>query len=250
MGAGGNLIANLISLDTAFNFYDDSEFDKDCWNAAARYEFLKAYYLQPVTSETWLNREWSIRTKHVNRFYANHAICYWDPFARSVYLLHGGSDEINSVLFDQNLLRWDRSGVDSGRLTEQASPWTLQECTHIFILANDIDHVTDVYASKNYSLNQFDQNNTQKHRHDQAYTHNRDMHNRLLTTKDFLLKKNRRVLTYCAEDLFKNSGEEVILDIIAQLDIAVDLKYVTEIYSIWLQSSRDLYYNHYNRELK
>lgn len=250
MGAGGNLIANLVRLDTAFNFYDDSVFDADHWDQQARYEFLKAYYLQPVTSETWLKREWSIRAKHGNRFYVNNAISYWDPTARTVYLLHGSSDELNPVLLDQSLLCWDRVGVKSGRLTEHVSPWTLQECTHLFILPNNIDHITDIYGSKNYILDQYDQNNSQEYRRHQAFAHNRIMYNRLLKTKDFLLKKNCRVLTYTAEDLFKESGINVINDMVSQLNLTINPEYLTEIHSIWLHSSQDLYYNHYNRELK
>jgi hypothetical protein len=249
MGAGGNLIANLLSLDINFNFYGDDKYSRDYQDQQSRYNFLKNYYLRPVTAETWLRREWDIRAKHGNRFYLNNTIRYWDPQVQTVYILHGSADEINSILLDQTLQNWDRAGIENGRVTEQVSPWTLQECTHIFILPKDIDHITDIYASKNYSLNQFNQNESREYRQHQAYRHNRSMYERLLETQEFLIRKNRQVLTYSAEDLFQESGIDLINDIVSNVGASIELEYLKEIHSIWLQSSRDLYYNMFNQPL-
>jgi hypothetical protein len=231
-GAGGNLIRNIIGLDPEFEF---------CTDKADRYKWLYDYYTKPVTSETWLQREWSIRQQFYNKYYLG-GITYWNPEYLLAYDCHGTSIEISAIETNNQLLCYDRYKIDRNQRTEQVSPWRLQDCEYIFVLPNNINSITDIYHSKNPSLNQFN-HIVELERKKYALDANSKLHNNLQTLANKLVNKH----TYIAEDLFQSPN--IILDIVSKLNLNISAQQITNIHSKWLQTTREVYYNYYNREL-
>ena len=250
LGGGGNLIRNIITLDTQFDFNDNQEFSGSYPTTESRFEFIKKYYKQPIDSTLWLHREWSIRSRYGNKYYNNNKIGYWNPDFKVAYLIHGEIEELYGILLDQNLPCYDRYRIENGTRPEELSPWTTQECFHIFMLPKDIDYVTDIYASKNYVLNQFDQNLGYQERKETAKKYNRQLYQRLLEIKEFLLTHQQTVIDISVEEIFGATGAFSIQQLFDKLSVNVPTEMIKEIHSIWLQSTKELYYNTYNRELK
>ena len=231
-GAGGNLIRNIINLDPQFEF---------CTDDADRYKWLYDYYSTPVTSETWLQREWSIRQQFYNKYYRG-GITYWNPDCLLAYDCHGTSTEIAAIEKNDHLLCYDRYKIDRNQRPDQVSTWRLPDCDYIFILPSNIDTITDIYHSKNPSLNQFS-HTVEVERKKYALDKNIELTKNLQALADKLTNKN----TYIAEDLFKSPN--IIIDVTLKLKLNISVQQIENIHSKWLQSTREVYYNYYNREL-
>ena len=231
-GAGGNLIRNIITLDPRFEFFND---------ARDRYTWLLVYYSQPVLSETWLPREWSIRQKFYNKYYKGY-IAYWNPNWLLAYDCHGTDEEIKALNDNNHLLCYDRYLIDRNMREEQQSPWRLKENHHIFLLPKNIELILDVYHSKNPSLNQFDHIPKIDRK---TYTRGEiiKLSTNLRSFADSIPSKQ----IYVAEDLFQSPN--IILDIVSKLNLNISTQHATTIHAKWLQTTRKVYYNYYNREL-
>lgn len=248
MGAGGNLVKNILNLDTVFEFIDDKPFNGKYPTSESRYNFLKQYYLRPVTSDNWLDREWLIRKTSHNKYFYMNGVGYWNPNFKLVYDIHGSAEEIMSITLDQPLKNFDRSGIIDGRCEEQISSWTIQECEHVFLLAEDLKTLMEIYASKNYALNKnhIKFNPSQL---EEATRQNNYYAARLKLLSRHLETRNRRVMRYSAELLFRDNGFELIEDIKTKLGLTIPSNYIRDIHSLWLTSTRELYYTTHNKPL-
>lgn len=247
MGAGGNLIRNVISMDLRFEFLDDQQFNGVYPTVKSRFKFLESYYMKAVESTTWLTREWSTRAKFHVKYYLDNGIEYWNPDERLVYLIHGTYEEVYKILLDAPLKHYDRVQIADGTKTEMASPWSVQDCQHVFILPRSLEHITDVYVSKNASLNQFDQESSVEFRYAAALETNKTCTKRLYDLKDLLVKRNKPIINLTAEDLFVDSDS--LNRLIAQLGLEIPREYIDRIHTLWLQSTQALYYNTFKRDI-
>ena len=248
-GAGGNLVKNILSIDTQFEFIDDQPFNGERNTVDARFEFLREYYSRPVSSDNWLDREWAIRKTPHNKYFYMNGVGYWNPNHKLIYDIHGTPEEIMSITLDQALQHFDRMGILEGRCQEQTSPWTIQECNHVFLMADDIQHFVDIYASKNPDL---DKNHPKFNQQclEEATRQNASYDVRLSRLMDHLQSRNRAVLRYTAEALFRDTGYELVQDIARQLSLTIPQHYIQEIHGIWLTSTKELYYNLHNKPLE
>ena len=249
MGAGGNIVRNILSLDTGFEFIDNEEFQLDYPTVNSRYKFLTDYYNIQVDSHSWLKREWDIRTRLSTQYYVNNSIEYWNTDKHTIYMVHGTTDELRNIELDKQLKCFDRTKIDNGEREEVLSPWTLQDCVHIFLLPANIDTITKIYYSKNPTLNQFDHINDSTAKQKEADTLNRITQSRLTDCMEFLVKKDKTVHCYQAEDLFKDDGAEIIVDMVSKLNLTIPVEYIWALHSKWLTSTKTLYYNTFNKEL-
>ena len=231
-GAGGNLIRNIINLDRRFEF---------CNEETDRYTWLLNYYSRPITPDAWLEREWSIRQQFYNKYYQG-CISYWNPNWLLAYDCHGSDQEIKAIINNNQLLCYDRYRIDRNMRSEQPSPWKLQDCEHIFLLPKNIELITDIYHSKNPSLNQFS-HIVELGRKKHALDANIKLNTNLQSLADKLSKKYQ----YVSEDLFRSP--DLISDIAVKLKLNISVQQIENIHSKWLQSTREVYYNYYNREL-
>ena len=233
LGAGGNFVRNLITLDTRYEFLDDSEFYKDYPTTLSRYVFLQDYYSRAVDSGTWLEREWSTRTALHQRYFENNNIAYWNPRARVVYLIHGDGIEMQSILEDRRLSNFDKSSIALGNDSEAITETGLKSCTHVFITPSDIDLITQIYISKNAKLNQFAGNVAA------AYEHNR----LLQATLDEYRAACPIHINIESESLFRSA--DTLCKLMSLLDVQVPTEMIRKLHSLWLQSTKQLYYNTY-----
>ena len=249
-GAGGNLIRNIITLDTRYEFYDDQQFQGAYPTIESRYEWVFNYYNQPISSETWLKREWSIRDRLYHKYYDNSGPAYWNPDALLVYDCHGDPADLKPIQDDIHLKHFDRFQISAGNKSEQDSPWGLHDCNHIFLIPVDVIKITEIYNSKNPVINQLDQNEDIEYRRKNALAINQTMTMRLKAFHYDLVRQNKSVLTYDADALFLDSGVDIILDVVAKFNLNIPLSYIKTLHSKWLQDTREVYYNYFNRELK
>jgi len=249
MGSGGNSIRNILSLDTRFEFLDDNEFQLNYPTIDSRYKFLTDYYNIPVDSQNWLQREWSTRHRLGTQYYVDNKIEYWNSNEHTIYMVHGTLDELFNIEFDKQLRCYDRTKIESGEREEMLSPWTLQDCVHIFLLPKDIDKITKIYCSKNPVLNQFGHIANLEARQREVGTLNRITLSRLTDCMEFLVKKDKNVYCYQAEELFKDTGAEIIVDMVSKLNLTIPAEYIQTLHSKWLTSTKTLYYNTFNKEL-
>ena len=250
LGAGGNFVRNVMSLDTTFEFFDDSPFYIEYPTAEGRFEFLKKYYQTPVTPNTWLDREWTIRTGAQIRYFENNTIAYWNPHAKSIYLIHGEHEEMYNIYLDKKLSNFDKSGMKLGNDVERISPKGLQSCSNLFILPRDIELTSKIYASKNGKLNQFDQSIPVDERFKMASNHNKRLLLSLEDYKTYITQRSDKCITIAVEDLLVESGADLLDDICYRMNVNVPAHMIRELHSLWLQSTRDLYYTSYGEELK
>jgi len=231
-GAGGNLVRNIISLDSRYEF---------CSETDHRYQWLLDYYREPVTPDTWLKREWSIRQQFYNRYYSG-GIAYWNPDWLLAYDCHGTDQEIKIIQQNHQLPCYDRYRIDQGLRPEQTSPWHLQDCEYIFVIAKNIETITSIYYSKNPVLNQFSHVDESQRQH-HALSTNQQLNKNLIDLSNTI--KNKHV--YCAEDLLASS--DLVLDVVSKLKLSIPKENIETIHSTWLKSTHEVYYNYYNREL-
>jgi hypothetical protein len=249
-GAGGNLIKNICTLDTKFDWFDYQPYKSETpIDQQERYRFMLDYYNVTVGPELWLDREWSIRSKYLAKYYDQSCIAYWDPTCVTAYECHGQIEEINRIVSATPLQIFDRTRINLGEIVEQASPWSLAECRHVFLLPQDLHSITDIYQSKNPKLNQINPNGTPEERRKQAFIINRLMTLRLQELADVLTSQGRLVYKYTADQLFGSAGSQLVTSIISdlQLDIATDI--VASVHQAWLTNTQQVYQQYWNKQL-
>ena len=64
-----------------------------------------------------------------------------------------------------------------------------------------------------------------------------------------LKNQGKTVLEYTADDLFKDNGYELIQDIALKLQLDISNENTKSLHSKWLKSTRDVYYNYFNKQL-
>jgi len=247
-GAGGNLVRNLITIDTRFEFLDDQDPIGKYPTEDGRYNFLLDYYSKPMDPTTWLPREWSLRARFHARYYEGGNCVYWNPDSLLVYDVHGGGTEIDNILDSRPLKCYDRYRIDRGLRSEQLSNWALVECTHIFLLPSDIPQITKIYNSKNPTINQLENEGDLEYRQKEAEIINTTMTNRLIGLSQKLIDQHQTVYKYDCIDLYKTP--DIIYNIADNLSLSIKKEYINTIHSLWLQSTREVYYNYFNKELK
>ena len=251
-GAGGNLIRNFITLDTRFEFLDDTDNPREYPTVQERYDWLLGYYEKHITSDTWLRREWDIRQKLYNRYYLG-GIAYWNPNKLLAYDCHGNENEIKSITSGELLRAYDRYRIDQGLAPEQFSSWTLKECSHIFLLPEDpvqLNLINEIYNSKNPVVNQFHYLNTIEEKRAAIATANAEMNYNLHRLSAELVFENQSVQKYTTGNLYNGQGAKIIQQVISTLGLQIPFEFVQPIYDVWLQSTHEVYYNYFNRELK
>ena len=256
-GAGGNLVKNIITLDTRFDFFDDSEFLKEYPDIDQRYEWMLNYYQQSMTPNTWLKREWSIRTRFHNRYYEGGNPVYWNPNFLTAYDCHGGSStsdntECENILSNRHMSHYDRFRVDRKLIHDQLSDWTLKDCDHIFIIpdsALDIAIISEIYNSKNPTINQLQQIEDIDDRRRASMKSIITQTQSLVELKRQLEADNCLVHAYTTAQLLNDTGYRVLENIIDRLKLNIPVNYVQTLQQIWLQSTREVYYNYFNRNL-
>jgi hypothetical protein len=246
-GAGGNLIRNIISLDPTFEFYDDNVYQLDLATANERYQWMLSYYQKPTTSADWLPREWSIRLIHKNKYYTNNKIAYWNPDFRLIYDTHGEAEEIAHIQENGCCLCFDRYRIGIGERPEQISNERLLDYQQIIIVPRDVELITEIYNSKNPTLKQLKHIADADTRYQQAEDRIVNQTKNIIKFYNELTASGKQVLQYYAEDLFQS---ETVDDIVAQLGANISKEYTKTLHSQWLQSTMNVYYNYYNREMK
>jgi hypothetical protein len=246
-GAAGNLVRNIITIDPRFDFFDNLEFRAAYPTAEERFNWLLAYYQQPMDPTKWLQREWSIRQRLHTCYYTNNTIQFWNPDALVAYDCHGEEHEIDEILANQNLRCYDQHRISTGERAEQISTWRLQDCNHVFLLPADTKLIAEIYNSKNPALNQL--NGTLQEKQTAALGAINAMSNRLSSLVDPLVTNGGKVGIYTADTLYSATGYKTIYDIVTELRLDITLSQVKTLHSIWLQSTKEVYYNYFNREL-
>jgi hypothetical protein len=249
-GGGGNLVKNIISLDPRFEFYDDQEFRGVYPTVADRYQWMLAYYSRPVQPSTWLQREWSIRASSHRQYYSNGVATYWNPDQLTVYDIHGTEEEIQGLMLNPQMLCYDRYKITHEGRPEQFSPWHIQDCQHIFLLPDSIQLITQIYNSKNPTLNQLESEGDLLCRRARAEIINTTMTQRLVAFNEHLKLNSKPVIEYCADKLYGDTGHNILLDIVKRLELDVPTEYVTNLHNIWLRSTRDVYRSYFDKELE
>ena len=247
-GGGGNFVKNIISLDTRFEFFDDHQFRGVYPTCLDRYNWMKNYYQRPMDPEQWLQREWSIRSAMHGQYYNNRVISYWNPDYLVAYDVHGEQHELDQLMGNPLLQCYDRYKIEHEGRSEQYSHWQVQDCHHVFLLTPNIKLITEIYNSKNPTLNQLEGDLLS--RREAAEIINTTMSQRLATFKEHLKLNSKPVLEYCADKLYGDTGHNIILDIVKRLELDVPSEYVSDLHSIWLRSTRDVYRAYFNKELE
>ena len=249
-GAGGNLVKNICTLDTKFDWFDQYQYRPAVPpTQSERYHFMIDYYSVPTTPETWLEREWSIRGKYLAKYYDQSCIAYWDPEWTTVYECHGQIDEIDRILDPAPLKIFDRTRVDRAEIEEQLSAWHLNECRHVFLLPKDLHLITDIYQSKNPELNQINPNGTAESRRNQAYIINRLMTLRLSELAEQFEQQGQQVYKYTADDLFDSAGHQLLQAVVSDLQLDIPPNITRPIHAAWLSGTQQVYKQYWDKEL-
>jgi hypothetical protein len=249
-GAGGNLVKNICTLDTDFDWFDQEPYRAEVAPAyAQRVSFMMDYYTNSVGAEGWLEREWSVRTKYLAKYYDNNCITYWDTACATAYECHGSAEEIDRILDPAPLQIYDRTRVCNGEISEQLSDWSLADRRHVFLLPQDLHLITDIYQSKNPQLNQIDQVATVEARRSQVYTINQLMSLRLQTLATMLTEQGQRVYKYTADQLFADTGDRVLAAIVQDLDLTISPADVVSIHQAWWANTQQVYQQYWNQQI-
>jgi hypothetical protein len=249
-GAGGNLVKNICTLDTDFDWFDQHQYRPAIPPTQdERYHFLLDYYSESITPALWLEREWSIRGRYLAKYYDNNCIQYWDPEWTTAYECHGQIEEIDRIMDSAPLKIFDRTRVDRAEIPDQFSNWHLNECRHVFLLPKDLHLITDIYQSKNPDLNQINPNGTAESRRKQAYIINRLMTLRLTELADTLQEQQQQVYKYTADDLFNSTGHQLLHAMVSDLQLDIPLDKVQNTHSAWWSSTQQVYKQYWDKEL-
>jgi hypothetical protein len=249
-GAGGNLVKNICTLDTEFDWFDQHQYRPEIPpTQSERYRFMVDYYSGSATPESWLDREWSVRGKYLAKYYDQSCIAYWDPEWITVYECHGQIEEIDRIVEPAPLKIFDRTRVDRAEIEEQLSAWHLNECRHVFLLPKDLHLITDIYQSKNPELNQINPNGTAESRRKQAYIINRLMTLRLSELAEQFEQQGQQVYKYTADDLFNSAGHQLLQAVVSDLQLDIPPNITRPIHAAWLSSTQQVYKQYWDKEL-
>jgi hypothetical protein len=233
-GAGGNLIRNCLILDNRFEF-DENTADTE------RYQYLYNYYQTPVTSKTWLDREWQFRGKLYGKYYEHPGvITYWNPYKSLVYLSHDAQFEINSIMSGEFL----KTNKFYNSL-QKISHWTLLDCEHIFLIPTDWKRISEVYISKYKKDSAF--TDTIEERINKCYLDNKFIIETQIEISNRLSNLHKSVLIYDPSQLFTPNGFEMIMTIIDQLKLSVSKNQVKTLHQTWLQQTKQIYFEFYEK---
>jgi len=249
-GAGGNFIKNICTLDIDFDWFDQQPYRPEIPpTQSMRYYFMLDYYSKPINPEQWLEHEWSVRGKYLAKYHNSGQIKYWDPEWATVYELHGTIGGIDSITNAEPLRIFDRTRVDRGEIEDRLSPWLLTDCRHVFLLPQDLHLITDIYQSKNPQLNQINPNGTAEARRKQAFIINRLMTLRLSELADLLQSQARAVYKYTADELFANTGDQLIKSIVSDLQLNIPSDMITPLHRAWLTNTQQVYKQYWDKDL-
>jgi hypothetical protein len=249
-GAGGNLVKNICTLDTEFDWFDQHQYRPEIPpTQSERYRFMVDYYSGSATPESWLDREWSVCGKYLAKYYDQSCIAYWDPEWITVYECHGQIEELDRIVEPTPLKIFDRTRVDRAEIEEQLSAWHLNECRHVFLLPKDLHLITDIYQSKNPELNQINPNGTAESRRKQAYIINRLMTLRLSELAEKFEQQGQQVYKYTADDLFNSAGHQLLQAVVSDLQLDIPPNITRPIHAAWLSSTQQVYKQYWNKEL-
>lgn len=249
-GAGGNLVKNICTLDTGFDWFDQHQFRPEVPpTQVERFQFMLDYYSAPIAPSTWIEREWSIRGRYLSKYYEQSCITYWDPAWTTVYECHGQIEEIDRIVSPAPLKLFDRTRIDRAEIPEHLSTWHLTECRHVFLLPKDLHLITDIYQSKNPDLNQINPNGTPESRRRQAYIINRLMTLRLLELADMLQQQSQQVYKYTADELFEPAGHQLLLSVVSDLQLDIPSAMVVHTHGAWQSSTQQVYRQYWNKEI-
>jgi hypothetical protein len=248
-GGAGNLVKNVITLDTRFEFLDDQSYAGEYPTQESRFNWLYEYYSRPVEPETWLPREWSIRTKSHAKYYVNNEITYWNANKLVVYDVHGEENELDNNLKRGTLQHFDRVRIEMGQVQEQDSTWRLTDCEQVFLIPKNIKLITEIYNSKNPTINQLEHEGDLAYRQQEAQIINNTMSQRLVDLQHHFDSCGVKHHDYVADELYKTTGADALLDITAKLNLTISEEYVRMIHSVWLSSTNAVYTKYFNKEL-
>jgi hypothetical protein len=203
-----------------------------------------------MSPDLWLKREWSIRAAMHGQYYVNGTIAYWNPDYLIAYDIHGTESEIAKLKENSKLKCYDRYKIENEGRPEQLSTWQVQDCHHIFLLTRNLKLITEIYNSKNPTINQLGSNGDLLQRRQRAEIINTTMSQRLMAFKEHLKLNSKPVLEYCADKLYGSTGHNILLDIVKRLELDVPAEYITNLHNIWLQSTKDVYRSYFNKELE
>jgi len=243
MGAGGNLLRNIFSLSPKYEMLSE---DKAPMEQHLKEQFMLGYYSQSINSDTWLKREWSIRQGLYTKYYEAGLPTYWNPESLIAYDNHGA---ILIKDIGNHLSHWDRYKINEGTITEQISPWALQDCSHVFITTDNLNLLAEIYNSKNPTIDQFVKLTDFNQRYQEFLLVNGTLHNNLLKLSDWLIQNNKQIYNISVQDLFTDSGHIAIRTLAASLNLTINQSVIQQIHHLWLQSTREVYYNYFNRDL-
>lgn len=248
-GAGGNLIKNIISLNSEYDFFDGRGNRGDYSAQETRYNFMLWYYTRPVDQTTWADREAELKKKQFGKYYSNNIIKYWDNTCNAVYECTGDQSQIDQILKQAPLDIFDRSKVNAGIINEIPSDWQLIDCRHVFLIPQNIQLITDIYSSKNTTIPWLHPDTPSKSKNAQMLLINKLFNLRLLELMNTLENQDRFVYKYTADKLFADNGHQLIKNILVDLDIQVANTYTETLHTAWLQDTRKIYRQAYNKEL-
>ena len=245
MGSGGNLLRNIFSLSPGYEMLAP---DRAPMPESGKIKFLTDYYRQEVNSETWLRREWDIRTGLYTRYYDLGIPRYFNPANEMVYDNHGN---ISVEDMAKHLSHYDRYRINEGTMPDQTTEWSLADCQHVVIEANNLDYLAKIYNSKNPTINQFEHMYRDfESRYKEFLQVNSNLYGNITRLRDWLVLNKKRVYITTVDELFTDTGYTVLLNLIDRLNLKIDAGVVKEIHGIWLQSTREVYYNYFKEELK
>ena len=245
MGAGGNILRNIFSLSPGYEMLGP---DRAPMADAEKSQFLTDYYRQDVTSETWLRREWSIRTGLYTRYYDLGIPRYFNPANSMAYDNHGNTGVED---MGKHLSHYDRYRINEGTIPDQTTEWTLADCQHIVIEVDDLDYLAKIYNSKNPKIDQFEHMYKDfESRYCEFLRINSIMYGNITRLQNYLTVNKQRVYTIHVAELFADNGYTAIQNLNHKLNLSVDPDVVKNIHGIWLQSTREVYYNYFKEELK
>ena len=244
-GAGGNFVQNVLSLAPGFQLL--SETGK---NVVDKNNFLLEYYSQAVTPDTWLKREWSIRTYFGNRYCLGETPAYWNPDYSLVYTTHGEERNMSGLLKDTKLKHWDRYNVDAGNITEHVCPISTHDFTHIFMIPDSVEKITRVYNSKNPKVDQLRLHDADEYlRLHQTMIINLNQSMNLYRLREELVKKDKLVLNISPDQLLTDEGYVAIIELTNNLQLDIDKDIIKRLHNLWFESTKKCYTEFYNREL-
>jgi hypothetical protein len=248
-GAGTRLIRNIISLDTKYDFFDGQGNQGDYSSQETRYNFMLWYYNRPVDQTTWATRDAELTKKQFGKYYSNNIIQYWDNTCNAVYECTGDQSQIDQIFKQAPLAIFDRSKVNAGIINEIPSDWHLLDCRHVFLIPQNVQLITDVYASKNTTIPWLHPSTPDTSRHAQMLLINKLFNLRLLALANILENQHRAVYKYTADELFTDNGHQLIKRVLVDLDIQVADTYTETLHRAWLRDTCKIYQQAYNKEL-